>query len=75
LLDQLARAIRSKVLKHSAKDLVVRFGSLGNDASLLGAGRVVVENHFEIPALKLPRFMIERVKGPRRKNPSPRPAA
>jgi glucokinase len=41
LLDQLTRAIRSKALNHSAKDLVVRYGTLGNEASLLGAARVV----------------------------------
>jgi predicted NBD/HSP70 family sugar kinase len=73
LLDQLTRTIQRKALSHSAKDLVVRFGTLGNEASLLGAGHVVVENHFEIPALKLPRFMIEKVKVPRRKSPAPRP--
>jgi hypothetical protein len=48
---------------------------LGNEASLLGAGRVALENYFEIPALKLPRFMIETVKVPRRKNTAARTAA
>jgi predicted NBD/HSP70 family sugar kinase len=75
LLDQLKRVIQRKALRHSAKDLTVRFGSLGSEASLLGAGRVALENHFEIPALKLPRFMIETVKVPRRKNPTARTAA
>jgi N-acetylglucosamine repressor len=75
LLDQLTRIIQRKALNHSAKDLVVHFGTLGHEASLLGAGRVVVENYFEIPALKLPRFMIEKVKAPRRRNPAPRPVA
>jgi N-acetylglucosamine repressor len=69
LLDQLTRAIKRKALSHSAKDLIVRFGKLGKEASLLGAGRVVLENHFEIPALKPPRFMIESVKAPRRRTP------
>jgi predicted NBD/HSP70 family sugar kinase len=75
LLDQLTRVIQRKALNYSAKGLTVRFGSLGNEASLLGAGRVAFENHFEIPALKLPRFMIETVKVPRRKNPTARTAA
>jgi predicted NBD/HSP70 family sugar kinase len=75
LLDQLTRVIQRKALNHSAKGLTVRFGSLGSEASLLGAGRVALENHFEIPALKLPRFMIETVKVPRRKNPEARTAA
>ncbi|HTS69893.1 MAG TPA: ROK family protein [Terriglobia bacterium] len=75
LLDQLTRVIQRKALQHSARDLRVRFGSLGNEASVLGAGRVALDNHFEIPALKLPRFMIEDVKVPRRKNPTARTAA
>ncbi|HMD84640.1 MAG TPA: ROK family protein [Terriglobia bacterium] len=75
LLDQLKRLIQRKALNHSAKGLTVRFGSLGSEASLLGAGRVALENHFEIPALKLPRFMIETVKVPRRKTPGARTAA
>ena len=75
LLDQLTRVIQRKALNHSAKGLTVRFGSLGSEASLSGAGRVALENHFEIPALKLPRFMIETVKVPRRKNPEARTAA
>jgi len=75
LLDQLKRIIKRKALHHSDSGLTVRFGTLGSEASLLGAGRVAMENHFEIPALKLPRFMIETVKVPRRKNPAARTAA
>jgi len=75
LLDQLTQVIQRKALNHSAKGVTMRFGTLGNEASLLGAGRVALENHFEIPALKLPRFMIETVKVPRRKNPAARTAA
>jgi len=74
LLDQLLRVIRRKALYHSAKGLTVRFGSLGSEASLLGSGRVALENYFEIPALKLPRFMLETVKVPSRKNPEARTA-
>jgi predicted NBD/HSP70 family sugar kinase len=75
LLDQFTRIIQRKALNHSAKSVTVRFGSLGSEASLLGAGRVALENYFEIPALKLPRFMIETVKVPRRKNAAARTAA
>ena len=75
LLDQLNRVIQRKALNHSARGLTVRFGSLGSEASVLGVGRVALDNHFEIPALKLPRFMIENVEVPRRKNPTARSAA
>ncbi|HMD15453.1 MAG TPA: ROK family protein, partial [Terriglobales bacterium] len=75
LLGQLERVIQRKALNHSANGFTVRFGNLGSEASLLGAARVALENHFEIPALKLPRFMIETVKVPRRKNHAARTAA
>jgi predicted NBD/HSP70 family sugar kinase len=75
LLDHLLRVIQRKALQHSVKGLTVRFGSLGNEASLLGAARVALENHFEIPALKPPRFMIEAVRIPRRRNVPARPPA
>jgi predicted NBD/HSP70 family sugar kinase len=61
LLDQIVRAIRRQALHYSTKDLVVKFGGLGSQASVLGAGLLVLEKHFEIPALKPPRFMIEAV--------------
>ncbi len=51
----------------SSSELDVPIGKLGPEASLLGAGRVVLEDHFEIPALKLPRFKVESVKVPRRR--------
>jgi N-acetylglucosamine repressor len=66
LLEQILKAIRRQALSHSARDLVVRFGTLGHEASVLGAGRIVLENHFEIPALKPPRFMIEPAQAPLR---------
>ena len=59
LLQQIVKTIQRQALGHSAKNLVVRFGTLGPEASVLGAGRIVLENHFEIPVLKPPRFMIE----------------
>ncbi len=59
LLQQIVKTIQRQALGHSAKNLVVRFGALGPEASVLGAGRIVLENHFEIPMLKPPRFMIE----------------
>lgn len=66
LLDQIAKVIRRQALTQSTKDLVVRFGRLGADASVLGVGSIVLEKHFEIPALKPLRFMIESVSAPRK---------
>ena len=65
LLEQMTNIVKRQALSVSTKDLVIRFGELGDEASVLGAGSFVLEKHFEIPALKLPRFMIESVPPPR----------
>jgi predicted NBD/HSP70 family sugar kinase len=72
LLEQITRVVKRQALSHSAKNLLVRFGKLGSEASVLGAGSVLLEKHFEIPALKLPRFMIEPVSMPFRRSPTAR---
>lgn len=59
LLEQIVKVVRRQALHHSADGLEIRFGKLGSDASVLGAGAVVLERHFEIPALKPPWFMTE----------------
>jgi len=59
LLDQIIKVVRRQALHHSAQGLKIRFGKLGDDASVLGASAVVLERHFEIPALKPPWFMTE----------------
>ena len=44
---------------YSTKDINILFGTLSNEASVLGAGSIALEQYFEIPTLKTPRFMIE----------------
>jgi N-acetylglucosamine repressor len=60
LLDQIARVVKRQALGSSTANLEFRYGKLGTDAGLLGAGLMVLERIFEIPALKPPKFMIER---------------
>jgi predicted NBD/HSP70 family sugar kinase len=67
LLEQITKVVRRQALHHSADGLEIRFGKLGNDASVLGAGAVVLERHFEIPALKPPWFMTEAFPAPPRR--------
>ncbi len=69
LLDQITKIIKRQALNHSARDLAVKFGNLGNEAGILGAGLMVLEKHFEIPALKLPRFLQDAAAAPGRKAP------
>jgi predicted NBD/HSP70 family sugar kinase len=60
LLEQIARVVKKQALGNSTANLKFRYGTLGSDGGLLGAGLNVLERIFEIPALKPPRFMIER---------------
>ena len=59
LLNQINSTIRRQALRESTENLVLRYGVCGNDAGVLGVARMVLTKHFEIPALKLPRFLVE----------------
>ncbi len=59
-LEQIARAVKKQALGNATANLKFCYGVLGSDASLLGAALTVLEKTYEIPALKPPRFMIER---------------
>src|SRR5438128_2497332 len=56
---------------HMAEDVSIGCGNLGDEASVLGAGSIALEKHFEIPALKPPRFLIESLSGPPYRGPRP----
>jgi hypothetical protein len=60
LLEQIARGVKKQALAYSTAHLEFRYATLGDDAGLLGAALNVLNRIFEIPALKPPRFMIER---------------
>jgi N-acetylglucosamine repressor len=64
LLEQVIKVVKRQALSYSTKNVNIRFGSLGAEASVLGAGSIALEKHFEIPALKPPRFLIESISGP-----------
>ena len=59
LLEQVSRVVRLQALKHATEGLVFRFGSLGSEVGVLGAGLLITERLFEVPLLKPPRFIIE----------------
>jgi predicted NBD/HSP70 family sugar kinase len=58
LLEQIWRTIKIQALSYSSEDLAIRFGKLGLEVGVLGAGLLVTEKIFEVPLLKPPRFMI-----------------
>ncbi|MGH9431927.1 MAG: ROK family protein [Terriglobia bacterium] len=64
LLEQVIKVVRRQALRHSTRDLEIRFAELGSEASVLGVASIVLERHFEIPVLKPPRFMTEPVPVP-----------
>ncbi|HTV56774.1 MAG TPA: ROK family protein [Terriglobia bacterium] len=59
LMVQISRVIRRQSLRDSSKDLSVRFGKLGIEATLLGLAAIAVERHFQVPLLKPPQFVLE----------------
>lgn len=65
-LDQIARIVRHFALPHATDRLEFRFSELGVEAGVLGVALLVLERHFEIPALKLPKFMTEPAQSFRR---------
>lgn len=58
-IEQIARIVRRQALAQSTQDLQFRYSRLGSEAGVLGVALMVIERHFEIPALKLPMFMTE----------------
>jgi glucokinase-like ROK family protein len=66
LLDQILRIIKRQALNYSTADLEVRFAKLGEEAGVLGVALMLIEQHFEIPRVKPPRFMIESIAKPAR---------
>jgi N-acetylglucosamine repressor len=59
LLDQLLRTVRLQALSHAVEGLYIRFGKLGDEAGVLGIGLIMLEQLFEIPALKPPQFLVD----------------
>lgn len=75
LLEQVVKVVKRQALRYSTKNMSILFGGLGTEASVLGAGSIALEKHFEIPALKPPRFMIESLSRPSRRAPLLEPLA
>jgi predicted NBD/HSP70 family sugar kinase len=60
LLEQITWRVKNQALAQSTANLEFRYATLGGDAGLLGAALKVLDWIFEIPALKPPRFMIDK---------------
>ena len=62
LLDLIMQVVRRQALSNAVEGLTLTFGKVENEPGLLGIGLMVLDKHFEIPALQPPRFMIEPVQ-------------
>jgi len=59
LLDRISWVVKRQSLRYSVENLDIRYGSLGDESGVLGAGLVILEHLFEIPALKSPKFLVD----------------
>jgi hypothetical protein len=48
-----------QALSQATENLSIRFGELGDEAGVLGAGLLVLDGLYEIPALKPPGFLTD----------------
>jgi N-acetylglucosamine repressor len=64
LLEQIIRIVKKQSLQYFTDSLTFRYGSLGDQAGVLGAGLMILEHLFEIPALKPPKFMVDAAPAP-----------
>jgi N-acetylglucosamine repressor len=59
VIDQIARVVRRQALQQSTEGLEFRYSELGEEAGVLGIALMVLEQLFEIPSIKLPKFLRE----------------
>lgn len=64
LIDQLMQVVRRQALSNSVERLSVTFAKIENEPGLLGIGLIVLDEHYEIPALRPPRYLIEPIVMP-----------
>lgn len=58
-LERITRIVRRQALHHNVEGLTFRLSQLGPEAGVLGIALIALEDLFEIPALKPPKFMTE----------------
>jgi len=63
LADRIARIVRRQALPHATMNLAFRMGKLGDEAGVLGAGLLVLEKLYQIPAIRPPRFLKPDFRG------------
>ncbi len=59
LLEQIVRVVKRQALRRCSDRLTFRYGEFREEGGVLGAALMVVDELFEIPALKPPRYLID----------------
>jgi len=57
LLEQIVRIIGRQSLSSSSDGIAVKFGTLDSKAGVLGIGLCILDRHFRIPSLTVPKFL------------------
>lgn len=55
LLHQVGQVVKRQSLTYTSEHASLRFGSLGDEAGVLGVALIVIDHHFEVPQLKPPK--------------------
>ncbi|WP_321476023.1 ROK family protein [uncultured Paludibaculum sp.] len=56
LLHQVTQVVKRQALTYTSEHASLRFGSLGDEAGVLGVALIVIDHHFEVPLLKPPKL-------------------
>ncbi len=59
-LDQIARRVRNLALPQVVQSVEFRYSELGAEAGALGTALLIMERYFEIPMIRLPKFMTDQ---------------
>ena len=62
MLNQIVQVVKRQAIGNAVERLTVTFGKLDDEPGLAGIALMVLDRHFEIPAFRPPRFMIEPVQ-------------
>jgi len=59
LLDGIVATVRRQALREATEQVVIRYASVTEAAGVLGVARMVLDKHFEVPAFRMPAYLVE----------------
>jgi N-acetylglucosamine repressor len=58
LLDQVTHMVKRQALTYTSEHAALRFGELGDESGVLGVALIILNSHFEIPSVRLPKLAL-----------------